>query len=96
MDKFFNWWWEGILGLDWVGRIIMILIVGISLYLLIANAKELRKKSPILLTALVLGFILLIIFGKYVVFLIELLLSLVIALLTIFDSIMSFLAGEPR
>lgn len=96
MDKFFNWWWEGILGLDWVGRIIMILIVGISLYLLIANAKELRKESPKLLTALVLGFILLIIFGKYVVFLIELLLSLVIALLTIFDAIMSFLAGEPR
>lgn len=95
MDKLFNWWWEGILGLNWGGRVIMILIVGISLYLLIANGKELRKESPRLLTALVLGFILLIIFGKYVVFLVEKLLSIVIILLTIFGSIMSLLAGGP-
>ena len=92
----FNWWWEGILGLDWVGRVIMILIVGIYLYLLIANGKELREKSPVLLTALVLGFILLIIFGKYVVFIIKILLSIVMVLLRIIDFIMSFLAGEPR
>lgn len=92
----FNWWWEGILGLNWVERVIMILIVGIYLYLLIANGKELRKKSPALLPALVLGLILLVICGKYVVFLVEKLLLIVILLLTIFDSIMSLLAGEPR
>ena len=74
----------------------MILIVGIYLYLLIANGKEIRKKSPKLLPALVLGLILLVIFGKYVVFLVEKLLLIVILLLTIFDFIMSLLAGEPR
>lgn len=96
MDKLFNWWWEGILELNWGGRVIMILFVGIYLYLLIANGKELRKKSPVLLPALVLGLILLIIFGKYVVFLVEKLLYLVIVLFTIFDFIMSLLAGGPR